>query len=269
MMHKRNFRQLCFLTLYLAGGDIRKRYASSLLGIFWIIGQPLLFSCAYILVFSIFMGDGLPGRQYRGAAFIPYYMIGFSLWTFLSDVLTRSVGLPVSNASLITKIKFPHVVLVPQCCISAVIPFLVILAVGIGSLAWKNGLHAPVQFWYPLLALLCVVLLTMGLGWMTAALSVFVPDWGQIITFFLTLGFFGTPILYPADMLETRSGILSFFVLKLNPMSIAVDMFRAPFFGIELVWTFDMTRLILISLFFAIFGLWVYKKLSRDFADFI
>lgn len=259
--------RLLDLVIKMTLADLHKRYAASYLGIFWAVGNPLLISLAYIFVFGIFMTEGVPGRRYGGANFVPYYMLGFAPWTIFADVLGRSPVLVLENRNLITKIKFPHVILPIQTLISALIPFVITAIIGLLAMSWSGRLHMPSQFLMQLLGIGCVILLTLGLSWLVSSLAVYIPDLGPLVSVFLTLWFFATPILYPVELVEQRSGFMRDFVLHLNPFTTAIDLFRAPFFGITLTWTNDVTYLAITSLSVFAGGLWCYLRLSKGFPD--
>lgn len=255
------------LVVQMAAADMRKRYASSYLGLFWTIGYPLLSSAAYILIFGVFMSNGLPGRRYSGASFLPFYMLGFAPWTILSDVVSRSATLIRDNANLVTKVKFPHVILPLQVLVSSLIPFAVTLAIGLAALLLKGGIHWTGQFQYQLLGFVCVCLLSTGVSWLVAAFAVYVPDLGQLTSIVLTFWFFATPILYPADLFEGKTGIMRFLVMEANPFSTAIDLIRAPLFGIPLHVSNDIYFLIAMSLFLFVAGAFTYLRLAKGFAD--
>lgn len=250
----------------LALADLKKRYASSYLGVFWAVGQPLLMSVAYILVFSMFMGDVLPSKRYAGAYFVPYYMLGFALWVVFADIVGRSPFLLREHQHLVTKIKFPHIILPIQLVLSASIPFATVLAVGLVSAAVKGCLYVPVQFYYPLLAMFCAMLLTLGCAWVAAAIGVYISDFGQLIGVLLMLGFFATPILYPLDLVLQRGGLLA-GVVKYNPFTIIVDLFRGPLMGVQISWSGEIVYMLVISVAIFFFGIWCYRKLEKGFAD--
>jgi len=261
-----NIRATLSLLKKMALADLKKRYASSYLGVFWAVGQPLLLSVAYILVFSIFMGDIMPSKRYAGAYFIPYYMLGYSLWVVFADIVGRSSFLLREQQHLVTKIKFPHVILPLQLILSASIPFMTVLIVGVVSAAYKGCLFFPWQFYYPFLAMFCAMLLTLGCSWIASAIGVYIADFGQLISVALTLGFFATPILYPADMAIQKGGLVSAAV-KYNPFSIIVDLFRGPMMGVKIVWSGEIVYMIIISMIIFFLGIWCYRKLEKGFAD--
>jgi len=263
-----DFARLVNLLKNLTASDLKRRYASSYLGLFWAFGTPLLFSFAYMLVFGLFMAEGVPGRKYGGASFIPYYLIGFAPWTLFNEIITRSGALLLDNRNLVTKIKFPHIILPFTLLLSATIPFLVIGGIGLGVLACREGVHLPQQLIFPCLSLILIALLAIGLSWTVASICVYIPDLNQAISVVMTLWFFGTPILYPPDLIESKgSSLFKILALNINPMTTAVDMFRAPFFGVRVTFGNDALFLTAISLSMFAAGYFCYRNLQKGFAD--
>jgi len=68
------------------------------------------------------------------------------------------------------------------------------------------------------------VLFTVGLGYFLAALNVFLRDVYHLVGVFTTVWMFGTPIFYPAVMVE-KAGFG--WMLRANPMHWLIDSYRA------------------------------------------
>ena len=100
---------LYFLTLR----DIKVRYKQTLMGVAWVLIQPLLTVLIFTLVFNRFV------RLETGS--LPYPLFAFSgllLWLFFANAVTNSTHSLVSNANLITKVYFPRM-FVPAASVGA------------------------------------------------------------------------------------------------------------------------------------------------------
>src|SRR5438105_10298619 len=90
---------LYFLTLR----DIKVRYKQTLLGITWVLIQPLLTMLIFTLVFNRFV------RVNTGPMPYPLFALsGLMLWLFFSNAVTNSTASLVLNSHLITKVYFPR-----------------------------------------------------------------------------------------------------------------------------------------------------------------
>src|ERR1041384_1561084 len=90
---------LYFLTLR----DIKVRYKQTLMGVAWVIIQPLMTVLIFTLVFNRFV------RLDTGSLPYPLFALsGLLLWLFFANAVTNSTHSLVSNANLITKVYFPR-----------------------------------------------------------------------------------------------------------------------------------------------------------------
>src|SRR2546421_6368781 len=95
------YRELLF---FLAWRDVKVRYKQTLLGVAWVIMQPLLMT----LIFTLFLGR-LVRVPAGGTPYALMVYIGLLPWTFFSTSVTNSGSSIVASAHLITKVYFPRV----------------------------------------------------------------------------------------------------------------------------------------------------------------
>src|SRR5678815_2576166 len=100
---------LYFLTLR----DIKVRYKQTLMGVAWVIIQPLTTALLFTLVFGRFV------RLETGALPYPLFALsGLLLWLFFANAVTNSTNSLVNNANLITKVYFPRM-FIPAASVGA------------------------------------------------------------------------------------------------------------------------------------------------------
>ncbi len=128
--------------------------------------------------------------------------------------------------------------------------------------AIRHGLPVTI-LWLPAL-IVPQVLFTAGLCWFLAALGVFVRDLGQIISYFLTVWFFITPICYPEDKLILRAPWMT-----KNPIMILVRGYRAIFLDGHAPQFGPLWKLWLLSAVVAVLGHAWFYKLRKSFPDVI
>src|SRR6266850_7145492 len=117
------YRELLFFFVW---RDVKVRYKQTVIGIAWVVLQPLL----SMGVFTIFFGrlaklpsDGLPYPVFYFAALVP--------WTYFAFALQMTTNVVVDNQRLITKVYFPRLILP----LSSVAAGLVDFAIGFVVLA--------------------------------------------------------------------------------------------------------------------------------------
>ena len=105
-----HYRELLyFLTLR----DIKVRYKQTVMGLAWVIIQPLGTMLIFTLVFNRFV------RLDAGALPYPLFALsGLLLWLFFANAVTNSTHSLVSNTNLITKVYFPRM-FIPAASVGA------------------------------------------------------------------------------------------------------------------------------------------------------
>jgi lipopolysaccharide transport system permease protein len=200
--------------------DLMVRFARSRLGTAWMIINPLAQVAIYAIILSRVLGADIPGISSKYAYAI-YLMAGQLAWTAFSDTILRSQNLFIDNASLLSKIHFPRLVLLfvssGIALLNAAAFFAVILVIFV--------LLGHIPTWHAMLipALLALtLLLAQAIGLITALLNVFYRDIGQVVPIILQFGFWLTPVVYRPDILPDVVRP----VLHYNPMFHVVRAFQ-------------------------------------------
>ena len=201
--------------------DVRARYAGSSLGLLWAFAHPVLWMLLYTAVFSLVLRVPVESGY---ASFPEFLMAGLLPWMAMQEGLARSASVLVDNAAMVKKTVFPVETLVLSVVVAAIVNEVIALCVfavyvaliGHLSLAWLT-LIVP--------ALLLQVLLTFGLGCIAATLTAFVRDTMHAVGIVLTVGFYATPIVYPASLVPARLRPL----IEANPITHLVDLYRRAF----------------------------------------
>lgn len=247
------------LLYFLVWRDLKVRYRQTLLGVFWVVLQPLLIMALYSIIFGSFVK--LPqGGHYPYALFV---LAGVIPWNYVSSAITDSSNSLLGNAHLIGKVYFPRIylplarilVLLSDCAISTLL--LLVIALGLGAPVTGALLLVPVA------VLLCTSL-SLGLGALFTALNVRYRDFYYIVPFGLQVWMFCTPIIYPAQAIPARYR----WIVDLNPMTGIVDLYRAAFLGeglhlVSLVYATCVVAIILAG------GVYYFSRAEHRFVDLI
>src|SRR5574340_821017 len=192
--------------------DFVSRYLGTQLGFFWAIAQPLAMILIYTVVFASVMRPTLAGHTSEFAYSI-YLCAGILVWQLFSDLLGRSVGVFVQNATLLKKVNLPKLALPIVVSLSGVTNFAILLAIFLAFIFVIGAFpFGAVLAFIPLVVL--VVAFAIGLGVLLGTVNVFYRDVEQSTSMLLQFWFWLTPIVYPA---RTLPGILA-DVLAWNPM---------------------------------------------------
>lgn len=249
------YRELLF---FLAWRDVKVRYKQTLLGVAWVIMQPLLMT----LIFTLFLGR-LVRVPTGGTPYPLMAYIGLLPWTFFSSAVTSSGTSVVASAHLITKVYFPRVI-VPAAAIGArLIDFAVSFLILVGMMVYYQvGVSSRILM-LPLLIGL-VTLLTLGVGILVSALNVKYRDVGIMLPVLVHLWMFVSPVLYPLSLLPERWRAL----YMLNPLTGIITGFRAALTGEAFEWT-ALVISVVWSLSLLVFSIGLFRQVEKGFADIV
>ena len=188
------------------------KFQNSLLGIFWVLINPLAMILVYTVVFSHLMKAKLPQFN-EPFAYSIYLCVGVFSWGLFADTSSRALNLFLDNANLLKKIKFPKICLPIILLINSWINFSIIFGLFVLFLILTGNFPGKVFIAiFPIL--LMISLLALGLGLGLGILNIFYRDIGQLYGIGLQFWFWLTPIVYTVDILP--ESIRSLF--KLNPI---------------------------------------------------
>lgn len=244
------------LLYFLTWRDISVRYKQTVLGLLWAVLQPFLL----MVVFTVFLGR-LAGMPSDGVPYPVFSYLGLLPWLYFSGAVTRAGASMVSNASLLTRVYFPRVLVPLSAVLSALVDFAIaFLALG-GLMAWYGIAPAPTAvLLLPLAAFTALV--AAGIGMWLAALSVRYRDVQYAVPFLMQVWMFATPVVYPSSLVSAAWRP----VLALNPMAGIIEGYRAATLGLPLDWT-TLGLSVLSGLVLAAPGVWQFRRMERSFAD--
>jgi len=195
-----------FLIGQLVSRDFKSKYKRSLLGVLWSFLNPLLTMMVQFLVFSTFF-------QADTKNYPVYLLSGVVCMNFFKETTDMCLQSISGSANLINKVYIPKYIFPLSRTISSTINLglslipLLLVSILMGITIRKSVLL--IVFF-----LACLILFSLGMGMLLAALMVFFRDiqflWG-VITQIWT---YATPIFYPAEIIPERYR----FIVRFNPL---------------------------------------------------
>lgn len=245
--------------------DLETRYKGSVLGNFWPLLNQLSQLLIYTYVFSIVLKVKLPleGLPENSFTFGLWLFAGLLPWMAFLGGLLPSAASVTTQANLVKKVVFPLALLplVPICAAfveSSLGLMVLILVVGITTQSIHSTLWLLPLVWIPQL------MLTAGIGYLAAGLTVFLRDIPQTLSVLTNLWFYATPIIYPASMIPEGWRV---WVFWLNPMTAIVEVYRDLVLVGEVTHWGEWGVASVVSLLVFNCGLAVYQRLRPAFAD--
>jgi lipopolysaccharide transport system permease protein len=207
------YRELLYFFVW---RDIKIRYKQTVVGVLWVVLQPLL----TMGVFALFFGR-LAKLPSEGLPYTVFYLAALVPWAYFSTSLSTCTNVLVANQHVITKVYFPRLVLPLSAVCTALmdlaIGFVVMLVITL-AYGFRPG---PAILLIPLFVLLAqMTALAMGL-W-TCALNALYRDMGAIVPFVIQFLMLASPVAYSSTLVPPRWRAL----YHLNPMADVIDGFR-------------------------------------------
>ena len=237
---------------------LRLRYKQTLLGVVWVVLQPVLFLVVFVLVFGGAANISGGGVDY--AAFALSSLVG---WSLVSSGVSLGSNALIADAGLMRKVYFPRETPV----LGVVVSFIPDLLIGAGLILVCAPFTGASFGWSLLLApmlFLAILVPTIAVTLPLAALSVYYRDFRFVVPFGIQLWLFASPVAYPVTTVPSEWR--SLYAL-LNPAVGPLEGFRRVFaLGDAPDWS-----LLGISaasgLALLVGGYWFFKRLERQFAD--
>lgn len=189
--------------------DISVRYRQSVLGYVWAVVPQVL----TVGVFAFLHASQVLPIGGTRIAYVAYALWGISVWQLFAGCLSNCTTSLVSSGSLVTKVNFPREVVVIAALGQPVFDFLVRLVPVITVFVWYGVVPSWGIVFVPL-ALLPVILMALGLGFILSITNLVIRDTGNALGMVLMVGMFLTPVLYPPPVRWPF-----FLVNLLNPLS--------------------------------------------------
>lgn len=249
----KNFLKFQPLLSELVARDVKIKYRRSVLGVLWTLLNPLCMMVILSVVFSnIFKFDV--------ENFPLYVLSGQVIFNFFNDATTSSMTSIISNAALLKKIYVPKYLFVLARVFSSFINLMAsFTALLLVMVAVRAELHWTL--FLSLVPLILVVVFSLGVGMLLAALTVRFRDIMHLYSVFTTGLMYLTPVIYPMSMLP--SGIRT--VVLMNPLTNYVTMFRDLAFNSTLPSAGALALGIVECLAALAFGLYVFYKNQDEF----
>ena len=180
--------------------DFSARYRQTLIGFLWAVLNP----AAAMAAFWAMSHAGIMVAGQNGVPFLIYGLVGMTFWQLFAGGLSATTGSIIAGGSMVVKINFPK-----ECLVIASLGqmlFETLMRVFLVAVLMVAYRYVPAwQSVLTLFALLPLILLTTGLGFLLSLLNALYRDIASMLTVLTSFLLFLTPVLYPAR----ESGLLA------------------------------------------------------------
>lgn len=209
---------------YLAAGNIKARNASTALGLFWWILNPLLLGLVYFLVFGLLFGQSRPDD------YVAYLLSGMFVFHFTHQSMTGGANSILQNTKLLANVKFPRMVLLIAAIIESGIGFAASLVVFYAIAIPTNGIYPSWATGWLIVAIPIQVLMNLGLAALIARIAVPFRDITNFLPYATRLWLYLSPVIWPLALLESAGETLG-LLARINPMYQLISLYRTALMG--------------------------------------
>lgn len=243
----------------MAQRDIVVRYRQTVLGVGWVILQPLMAAGVFTLIFGRVAG--------LSSGPVPYFLFslaGTLVWTVFNGALGRASGALVANQALVSKVYFPRLLIPLSTVASVLLDFVVGLALAVVLLfVYRINPGWPVLL-VPVWTLLAAML-GAGIGVAASALMVKYRDVGYVLPWVTQILMYASPVAYALSSVPQSLRPL----FDANPVTWFLEAFRWSLIGTEPPVTWQVVALIVASPLILFGGVLWFQQHEREFADVI
>ncbi len=204
------------LILLMTGNILKNRYKRSILGILWMLLNPLLQTIVLAIAFGAMFKSSLSN-------YAVYLLSGLLTWNFITQTTQYSMGAMTYGGGLLKRIYIPRATYIIAAVGNGFINFLisifslVIVVLFLGHPIQSSWFFLPVS-------ILIITIFSLGFALLLSTASVFFADSIDIYQVLVQAFFFLTPIIYPASTLPPDwSGLMVW-----NPFYYFIEIFRVP-----------------------------------------
>jgi len=248
------YRELLY---FLVWRDLKVRYKQTVLGVAWVVIQPVFIT----LVFSVFFGR-LVGVPSDGIPYPVFAFCGLLPWQLFAYAVTNASNSLVANDRLITKVYFPRLVIPLSAVLSGLVDFIFAFAVLLAMMAYY-GIFPTLALWTLPGFLLMAMASAVGVGLWLSAFNVEYRDVRYTLPFITQLWFFISPVAYPTSLVPEKWR----FLYGLNPMTGVVEGFRWALLGTSQSPGAWLGVSVVVTIALLIGGLYYFRRMEKNFAD--
>lgn len=241
-----------FLLEELVKRNFTSKYKDSVLGIFWTVLKPILFTILFTIIFS---------TLFKGLVeYYPvYFLSGRCIFEFFSlSVSTSMISLRV-NKNIITKTAAPKHIFILSNVISELLNFLISVCIlFVVMLVFQVPFHLNFMV-LSVIPVISMIVMVTGLGLILSIICVYYSDIQHLWSVFILMLMYSSGVFYPMDIIPEP--FHQFLVL--NPLYWAIDQFRCFIYQGTIPSISYMLNLFLVSTIILVMGIIIFKKFEK------
>ena len=248
--------QSLFVLRNLIEKDFKVRYRNMSLGIFWSLVNPLVMMSVLTFVFSVI----LPSKQEYFPLFVLMGLLPYNFFTLAWAMGTSSI---VQNDALVKKVPFQRELLPISVVLGNALHYFIQLGLLLAAVALVIGVSVY-WLWMPLILLLQIAFVC-GIALASSALDVYYRDMRYVVESSNLVLFWIVPIFYSFDDVSQTYA----WLYELNPIAAVILITRTILLEAQPPNVATLAKLAAVSIFTLTAGTMIFRRVERDFADYL
>lgn len=253
------------LTALFLRQELVLQHKGELLGKLWLLLQPAVYIFIFMTIFSQVMGaklavsfeTDLPASY----AYSIYLVSGLLAWQLFANTVQQMGGVYQQKSTIVRKVPVSLTWLPLYIPLTELITYAIVMGLFTAYLLVIGQMPSWQHLWVmPIIALLMILAYSIGL--IVASISVFIPDIRRAVSLLLQVMFWGTPIVYVAQILPDWASS----VILLNPVYWGVENIQQIYLH-QPLYTKQLWGLLLLDTLLVMVALWLAKRLETDIRD--
>jgi lipopolysaccharide transport system permease protein len=237
--------------------EISVRYRQAVVGLLWVLLQPLLTTAIFTTVFVVFVRIPDTGESYPLVTFA-----GLAIWQYFSRIVSDGANSLVANSALITKVSLPRMIIPMVSPLAAALDCMIAIAALIAT-ALLMGTHVSWMVIFVPLVILAAACFGYSIALWLAPLNAIYRDVGIALPFVLQIGMYLSPIVYPASLVPEKIR----WLFELNPVAVMVNTMRYVVLGAEAPSLASLIAFFIITWLLFWGGIEVFRRMEGNLID--
>jgi lipopolysaccharide transport system permease protein len=234
----------------LTAANMKSRYRDTLMGLLWVILNPLIMYGAQSLVFSKVLHVAIPH-------YALFLLLGLLPWLFINQSVQMTAALLVHSAAFLKAYNVHPLVLVAASVLDNFVNFFLSFLLILVPAAILSDIPSY-RFLLLIGPAIFLGIFAMAACWLISILHVFYRDTAFVMNFILNVSFFLTPIFYSANMVDQKYH----WLIQLNLIYLAIRPFQSLVYSSDV--SFGISTLVAFGLAGGMAGLvalvWRWRK---------
>ncbi len=206
----------------ISGKQFKAKYAGSVLGVFWVIINPLLMMLVITFVFTVVFKTQVKD-------FSLFVLAGILPWMFFSGALSEATPSLITQKSVLHQFSLPKEILPLSSVLSYFMNFLISWCIIYPIFVFHNPKIIFLVPWLLVLFLL-IYFFTCGMALLFSVVNILFRDLEHLMGILFMFWFWVTPVFYSIEMVPVEFR----WVFSFNPMSAFVLCYRDIILGAKI-----------------------------------